>query len=119
MPGKTVSSHFDADLVSLLEDVSKADGHVPSRLVSASARIFLSMTPHARRIAIKMEGEGTPVERDFLVRFISRAALVAYQTILEERNLDRIREAEGLDGTNTTLRSEEEIEAEAVRLCAK
>ena len=55
----------------------------------------------------------------FLVRFISRAALVAYQTILEERSLDRIREAEGLDGTNTTLRSEEEIEAEAVRLCAK
>lgn len=118
MPGKTVSSHFDEDLASLLEDVSKADGHAPSRLVSTGARTFLSMSPPARRVAITMEGAATHGERDFLARFVSRAALLAYQAILEERNLDRIRETEGHEGTNTALCSEEDIEAEAARLCS-
>ena len=45
MLGKTVSSHFDEDLASLLEDVSKSDGHAPSRIVSTGARNFLSMSP--------------------------------------------------------------------------
>ena len=117
MPGKTVSSHFDVDLVSLLEDVAKTDGHAPSRLVSTGSRIFLSMSPPARRIAIAMEGDSTPAERDFLLRHISRAALVAYRTILEERNMP-FHEADAHAGTNTDLLSEEEIEAEAVRLCA-
>ncbi len=65
-----------------------------------------------------MEGSATQAERDFLARFVSRAALLAYQAILEARNLDRIREADAHDGTNTTLCSEEDIEAEAARLCA-
>ena len=76
------------------------------------------MSPPARRVAITMEGAATHGERDFLARFVSRAALLAYQAILEERNLDRIRETEGHEGTNTALCSEEDIEAEAARLCS-
>lgn len=117
MPGRTVSSRFDVDLASQLEDVSKADGHAPSRLLSAGAKIFLSMSPPARRIAMAMEVDSTQAEREFLLRHISRAALVACRTILEERNMP-FHEADAHAGTNTGLLSEEEIEAEAVRLCA-
>ena len=118
MPGKTVSSHFDDELASLLEDVSKAEGHAPSRIVSTGARSFLSMSPPARRVAITMKGSATQAERDFLARFLSRATLLAYQAILEERNLDRIREAEAGNGASAKFCSEEDIEAEAARLCA-
>ena len=118
MPGKTVSSHFDEDLASLLEDVSKAEGHAPSRVVSTGARSLLSMSPTARRAAITMDGSDTQAERDLLAKFVSRATILAYQAILEERNLDWIREADASDGTSTALCSEEDIEAEAARLCA-
>ncbi len=48
-----------------------------------------------------MEGSATQEESDFLARFVSRAALLAYQANLEEWNLDRILEADGQDNTNT------------------
>ena len=65
-----------------------------------------------------MDGSASQAERDLLARFVSRDALLACQAILEERNLDRIREADGSDGTSTDLCFEEDIEAEAARLCA-
>ena len=76
------------------------------------------MSPPARRVAITMEGSATQAERDFLARFVSRATPLAYQAILEERNLERIREADAGNVTSTKFRSEEDIEAEAARLCA-
>ena len=118
MPGKTVSSRFDEDLASLLEDVSKADGHAPSRIASSGARTFLSMSPHARLVAITMEGAATQGQRDFLARFVNHAALLPYRAILEERNLDRIRKADRHEGTNTDPNSENDIEADAARLCS-
>ncbi len=117
MKGQTVTVRLDKNLAALLEEVSAEDGQEPSSLLRTSAGTFLAMSTHARKLIRDMEQNGTEREREFLADCASQAILSAIITIVEDRNIPRLREEDRRNRKNTELVTEEEIAAEAVRLC--
>lgn len=110
MAGRTVAAHLNEGVAARLSAVSSGENRSPSQVIAVALRTFLEASPGARQAAYAVDGTASEDERRFVASLTDRAMLKAYERVLDARNLKPI-----LNGTNTGLASEEEIEAEAVR----
>jgi len=112
MASATVGAHLDKGTIDQLRATAAVENRTTSQIQSVAIRALLDMSPGARRAIFAIHGVADEAERQFAARAMGRAALVAYERIIDARQQQRHH-----PDTNGELDTEEAIEAEAVRLC--
>lgn len=113
MSSGTIGAHLDAATLERFRTLAATENRSPSQIVNVALRVLLDMTPGARRAIFAVDGIADEDERAFAAKHIGRAALKAYEGILDARRHDL---GPGT-GSNREPDTEEAIEAEAVRMC--
>jgi len=112
MVSRTVAAHLDETTVTRLRAAASVENRSPSQIQAVALKLLLDISPGARRALFAIDGIADDAERKIAAKLLGRAALVAYEQIIDAR-ARRGRPQTGDDVTAT----EEAIEAEAVRLC--
>jgi|SRR5690349_2729546 hypothetical protein len=111
MASRTVAAHVDGATVARLRSTAGVENRAPSQIMAVALKTMLDMSPGARRALFAIDGIADEAERAFAMKAIGRAALKAYERIIDARHREDHHPA-----TNDILETEEAIEAEAVRL---
>jgi len=112
MAAGTVAAHTDEATVARLRRVAGTENRPSSQILGVALKAILTMSPAARRALYAIDGSAEKTEREFAMKLVGRAALKAYEAIIEARQRGEYHPA-----GNAPLDTEESIEAEAVRLC--
>jgi cytochrome P450 len=112
MKSATVATHLDHDTLSRLKHAARNENRSLSQLQRLALKALLDLTPGARRALFAIDGIADDAERRLAAKRLGRAALAAYEQIIDARSRRECHLA-----TNKSLDAEEAIEAEAVRLC--
>jgi hypothetical protein len=107
----TVAAHVDEETISRLRAVAAAENRPASQIVAVALRTLLNLSPSARRALYAIDGVAEGAERDFAGQLVGRAALKAYERMLDARHA-----GEPDPMGNAPADTEDAIEAEAVRL---
>ena len=110
MPG-TVAAHVDDETLARLRAVAATENRPASQIVAVALRTMLNLSPGARRALYAIDGAAEATERDFAGQLVGRAALKAYDRMLDARHAD---EPDPMG--NASADTEEAIEAVAVHL---
>jgi hypothetical protein len=112
MAGGTIGTYVDDTTLDILNAVLEVENRPKSQVLGVALRAFLALSPGSRRAMFAIDGMQSEVERDFAMRLVGRAAMKAYDRILESRQAQM-----SVTASNADLESEEAIEEEASRLC--
>ena len=114
MASRTVGTHLDAETIDRLRAIAATENRAPSQIIGIALKLFLDQSPGARRALLAIDGIVDAAGRDYASKLIGRAAMKAYEAILDDRQTADYHPSE-----NQPLDSEESIEAEAVRMCRR
>jgi hypothetical protein len=112
MASGTVGVHLDQETIARLRSTAAVENRSLSQLQAVAVKMLLDLSPGARRALFAIDGAADDAERRFAAKVIGRAALSAYDRIIDGRHRQ-----EHHPETNDQLDSEAAIEAEAARLC--
>jgi cytochrome P450 len=112
MVNRTVAAHLDERTVTRLRAAATVENRSPSQLQAVALRVLLDLSPGARRALFAIDGIADEAERRLVAKCLGRAALAAYEQIIDAR-AQQERQRTG----DHSLDTEEAVEAEAVRLC--
>lgn len=107
----TVAAHLDDETIARLRAVAATENRPASQIVAVALRTMLNLSPGARRALYAIDGAAEGTEREFAGQLVGRAALKAYDRMLDARHA-----GEPDPMGNAPADTEETIEAEAVRL---
>ncbi len=112
MASGTVGAHLDKQTIERLRATAAIENRSPSQIQAVALKMFLDMSSGARRALFAIDGISDERERAFAAKALGRAALAAYDRIIDARH-----SGERHPHSNQPLDTDEAIEAEAVRLC--
>jgi hypothetical protein len=112
MASRTVAAHVDETTSARLKAVAGVENRAPSQIMAIALKTILEVSPGARRALFAIDGIADEDERGFAMKAIGRAALKAYERVVDARQRPGHHPV-----TNDALNTDEGIEAEAVRLC--
>jgi cytochrome P450 len=112
MASQTVAAHLDRTTLARLRAAASVENRSPSQIQSVALKLLLDMSPGARRALFAIDGIADDGERKLAAKRLGRAALAAYEEIIDARARRKHQRS-----ANSALDTEEAIEAEAVRLC--
>ncbi len=113
MTGGPVGRHTDETTLAALNAVADLENRPKSQLMGTALRTFLELSPSARRVIFTADGLQSQAERAFVMKHIGRAALKAYEQMLDARQPTLA--APTL--SNSALDMEDAIDEAAIRLC--
>ena len=111
MASGTVGVHLDKLTIERLRAMASVENRSPSQIQAVALKLFLDMPTGARRSLFAIDGIANEDEREFAAKALGRAALAAYDRIIDARH------RQTHERSDVTLESDEAVEAEAVRLC--
>ena len=114
MKPRTAGIYLDAATIARVRAVAASEDQPPSQIVAVALKLFLDQSPGTRRALSAIVGSSDAAEYDYASKLIGRAAVKAYELILDDRQT-----AEYHPSQNQVLGSEESIEAEAVQMCRR
>jgi hypothetical protein len=110
----TVAAHVSEGTLTRLRAMSAVENRAPSQIMAVALKAMIDLSPGARRAMYAIDGIADAGEREFAMNAIGRAALKAYERIIDAREARHHHPM-----TNDPLDTDEAIEAEAVRLCRR
>lgn len=113
MKSGTIATHLDAATLDRFRSFAATENRSPSQILGVALKMMMELSPGARRAVFAVDGATNDEERSFMARHMGRAALKAYEEILDARRNDLGPQSE----SNLELDAEKAIEAEAVRVC--
>ena len=109
MPGKTISAYTDEETAGLVSELARAEGRTQSQIAAEAIALYVRLPREAH--ALLRDIDSDPSEHAVMIRHVTRAIIkVAYDASIRAWG-PRLQEIYG-----DTLQTEEDIEAEAVRL---
>jgi hypothetical protein len=111
MASGTVGVHLDKLTIERLRAMASVENRSPSQIQAVALKLFLDMSSGARRALFAIDGIANEDERQFAAKTLGRAALAAYDRIIDARHREKQSARDGL------LDTDEAIETEAARLC--
>ncbi|MGA2128250.1 MAG: hypothetical protein ABSG76_19110 [Xanthobacteraceae bacterium] len=110
MASGTVGAHLDKATMERVRATAAVENRAISQIQAVALKALLDLSPGARRALFAIDGIADDAERQFAAKAIGRAALLAYERIIDARHQQE-------HHTNHELDTEEAIDAEAARLC--
>jgi hypothetical protein len=111
MASGTVGVHLDRLTIERLRAMASVENRSPSQIQAVALKLFLDLPSGARRALFAIDGIASEDERQFAAKAVGRAALAAYDRIIDARH----RQTRG-QAPDAPSASDEAVEAEAVRL---
>jgi len=112
MRSGTVTTHLDDATLARLRQAARTENRSLSQLQRVALKALLDLSPGARHALFAIDGIADDGERCLAAKRLGRAALAAYEQIIDARSRRQHRSA-----TSAFLDTEEATEAKAVRLC--
>jgi cytochrome P450 len=112
MKSGTVATHLDDHTLARLKQAARTENRSLSQLQRVALKALLDLSPGARNALLAIDGIADDAERRLAAKRLGRAALAAYEQIIDARS-----RREQHPATNESLDTEAAIEGEAVRLC--
>src|SRR5215475_9455532 len=112
MASGTVGAHLGKQTIERLRATAAIENRSPSQIQAVALKMFLDMSSGARRALFAIDGIANEGEREFAAKALGRAALAAYDRIIDARH-----RGERHLQSNQALDTDEAVESEAVRLC--
>jgi cytochrome P450 len=112
MKRATVATHLDDATLACLKEAARIENRSLSQLQRVALRALLDLSPGARRALFAIDGIADDAERRLAAKRLGRAALAAYEQMIDARTRREHRPA-----MNASLDTEGAVESEAVRLC--
>ncbi|HSU17212.1 hypothetical protein [Longimicrobium sp.] len=114
MPGKTISAYTNEETARLVEHLAKVEQRKPSQIAAAALALYARLPGEAHSTLRSLEMLGDAGEYDRMLREVTRAILeVGYHSSVR-RMMPRLKQVYG-----TSLQTEDDIMAEAVRLTSR
>jgi hypothetical protein len=85
MPTRAVATHLDDATLARLKQMARIENRSLSQLQRVALKALMDMSPGARRALFAIDGIADADERRFAGKVIGRAALNAYERILDTR----------------------------------
>jgi predicted transcriptional regulator len=85
MPTRAVATHLDDATLGRLKQMARIENRSLSQLQRVALKALLDMSPGARRALFAIDGIADTEERRFAGKMIGRAALAAYERIIDTR----------------------------------
>jgi hypothetical protein len=85
MKSRAVATHLDDATLARLKQMARIENRSLSQLQRVALKALLDMSPGARRALFAIDGAADADERRFAAKMIGRAALIAYERILDAR----------------------------------
>lgn len=111
MAGKTISAYTDEETAALVAELARVEQRTPSQIASAALKLYARLPPRAHDSLRRLEANGAPEDFNLMLREITRAISNASFDAASRKIGSAFADAYGDD-----LHTDEEIEAEAVRL---
>jgi hypothetical protein len=86
MTSQGVAAHLDDATLARLRQVARIENRSLSQLQRVALKALLELSPGARRALFAIDGIADDAERQFAGKMIGRAALIAYERILDARH---------------------------------
>jgi hypothetical protein len=112
MKSGTVATHLDDATLTRLKQAARTENRSLSQLQRVALKALLDLSPGARRALFAIDRIADDAERRLAAARLGRAALAAYEHIIDARSRRAHHPA-----TNKSLDTEDAIGGEAVRLC--
>jgi hypothetical protein len=111
MPGKTISAYTDEETARLVAELARIEHRKASQIAAAALSFYVRLPPQAHEALRHLAAMGSSEEMNLMLREVTRVLIrSAYDASLRALG-PRLQEIYG-----DTLQTEEDIEAEAVRL---
>jgi predicted transcriptional regulator len=85
MPTRAVATHLDDATLARLKQIARIENRSASQIQRVALKALLDMSPGARRALFAIDGVADVDERRVAGKMIGRAALIAYERILDAR----------------------------------
>lgn len=112
---RTISSVMDETVARAVADVARIEDRTPSQVVNAAVRFYTQLPEGARRSLRSIDTLGTEEERAEAIRSMARSLAESSFHIATRRGGEQI--AANNPELLENLKTEDDIMAEAVRLC--
>lgn len=117
VPSRTISSVMDEKVAGAVAEVARIEDRTPSQVVNAAVRFYMQLPEMTRQALRKIEALGTEQERAEAIRGVARSVAGSAFDIASRRMGEQIAASNPELIARLKDASEEEIMAEAVRLC--
>jgi predicted transcriptional regulator len=114
MPGKTISAYTDEETAKLIAELARTENRKPSQIAAEAIALYVRLPAQVHASLRRVQGSGEPGHLNLMLREVSRAIVNASFDLTVDAMIPTLREIYG-----DTLQTEEEINAEAVRLTSR
>jgi hypothetical protein len=117
VPSRTISSVMDEKVAGAVADVARIEDRTPSQIVNAAVRMYTRLPTAARQALRTIDALGTEEERAEAIWTVARSLSAAAFGVASRRGAEQIAANNPELMNKLKDATEEEIQAEAVRLC--
>lgn len=111
MPGKTISAYTDEETARLVAELARTENRKPSQIAAEAIALYVRLPSQVHASLRYVQSNGEPGHLNLMLREVSRAIVNASYDLTMDEMAPHMREMYG-----DALQTEEEIDAEAVRL---
>jgi hypothetical protein len=112
MPGKSISAYVDDETAAAVDQITTMTGVKKANFGGRALKFYAGLSEDARRALTGIESAGTPQDRQFVMREVTRVLAIAHLKIIQRKVVAEMRADIGGDGsdkaieeaTNTALR---------------
>lgn len=111
MPGKTISAYTDEETAQLVAELARVEHRKPSQIAAEAIALYVRLSTQVHASLRHVRGSSEPGRLDLVLREVSRAIVNASYDLVMDEMAPHMRDLYG-----GGLQTEEEIDAEAMRL---
>lgn len=113
MPGKTISAYTDEETARLVAELARTENRKPSQIAAEAIALYVRLPSQVHASLRYVQANGSPEHHNLMLRELSRAIVNASFDLVMDEMVPHMQELYG-----DRLQTEEEIDAEAVRLAS-
>lgn len=103
MPGQSLSAYVDDETAAAVEEITKATGVKKANFGGRALKFYAALSDDARRALTGIENSGTPQEKEFVMREVTRVLAIAQFKIAQRKLAGELNPELGGDGTGAAI----------------
>ena len=103
MPGKSISAYVDDETAAAVDQIANMTGVKKANFGGRALRFYVGLSEDARRALTGIESAGTPQDRQFVMREVTRVLAIAHLKIIQRKVVAEMHSDIGGDGSDAAI----------------
>jgi hypothetical protein len=91
MTGQTISAYVDAETAAAVDAIARATGVKRANFGGRALKFYSALSEDARRAMTGIENSGTPEDKQFVMREVTRLLAIAHFEVLQRKAASEVR----------------------------